>query len=65
MPMVLSETLRMLTASWLDPVVPAWFTATFDRRTALPVDLRMTAPVHFMHHRYRAFNRKVRIEPPT
>lgn len=54
-----------LTASWLDPVVPAWFTATFDRRTALPVELRMTAPAHFMRHRYVAFNRKMRIEPPA
>jgi len=62
---VLTETPRRLTASWLDPVVPAWFTATFDRRTALPVVLRMTAPAHFMLHRYLAFNRKVRIEPPA
>jgi hypothetical protein len=61
---VLSRTPRQLTASWLDPVVPAWFTATFDRRTALPIELRMTAPAHFMRHRYLAFNRKVRIEPP-
>ncbi len=61
---VLNETPRRLTASWLDPVVPAWFTATFDRRSALPVALRMTAPAHFMRHRYLAFNRKVRIEPP-
>lgn len=62
---VLAETPRRLTASWLDPVVPAWFTATFDRRTALPLELRMTAPAHFMRHRYLAFNRKVRIEPPA
>lgn len=62
---VLSETPQRLTASWLDPVVPAWFTATFDRRTALPVELRMTAPAHFMLHRYLAFNRTVRIEPPA
>ena len=62
---VLARTPRQLTASWLDPVVPAWFVATFDRRTALPIELRMTAPAHFMRHRYLAFNRKVRIEPPT
>jgi hypothetical protein len=61
---VLSQTHRELTASWLDPVVPAWFTATFKRRTALPVELRMIAPAHFMRHRYLAFNRQVRIEPP-
>jgi hypothetical protein len=64
-PHVLTETPQRLTASWLDPVVPAWFTATFDRRTALPVELRMTAPAHFMLHRYLAFNRKLRIEPPA
>jgi len=62
---VLARTPRQLTASWLDPVVPAWFIATFDRRTALPIELRMTAPAHFMRHRYLAFNREVRIEPPT
>jgi hypothetical protein len=62
---ILARTPRQLTASWLDPVVPAWFTGTFDRRTALPVELRMTAPAHFMRHRYLAFNRRVRIEPPT
>jgi len=62
---VLAETPHTLTASWLDPVVPAWFTATFDRRSALPIELRMTSPAHFMRHRYLAFNRKVRIEPPA
>ena len=61
---ILARTPTQVTASWLDPVVPAWFTATFDRRTALPIELRMTAPAHFMRHRYLAFNRKVRIEPP-
>jgi hypothetical protein len=62
---VLAQTPRTLTVSWLDPVVPAWFTATFDRRTALPETLRMTAPAHFMRHRYVSFNRVVRIAPPT
>jgi hypothetical protein len=62
---LLARTPSRLTASWLDPVVPAWFTATFDRRTALPIEVRMTAASHFMHQRYLAFNRKVRIEPPN
>lgn len=61
---VLAETPSKLTVSWVDPVVPAWFTATFDRRTALPLVLRMTAPAHFMRHRYVAYNRKLRIQPP-
>ena len=62
---VLAETPSRFVASWVDPVVPAWFTGTFDRRTALPLELRMTAPAHFMRHRYVAFNHKVRIEPPA
>jgi hypothetical protein len=62
---VLHRTPRRLTLSWLDPGVPAWFTGTFDRATARPVELRMTATAHFMQHRYVAFNRGVRIEPPT
>lgn len=62
---LLDETPRRLTVSWVDPVVPAWFTATFDRRTALPLELRMTAPAHFMRHRYLAFNRRVGIVPPA
>jgi copper transport protein len=53
------------TLSWLDPQVPAWFTGTFDRRTALPRELRMTAAAHFMRHRYVAYNRSITIEPPT
>lgn len=61
---VLRETPRRVTLSWLNPKVPAWFTATFDRRTALPSDVRMTAAAHFMRQRYLAYNRKVRIEPP-
>jgi len=62
---VLAVTAQRLTATWVDPVVPAWFTATFDRRSALPIEMRMTSPAHFMRHRYLAFNRKVRIEPPA
>ena len=61
---VLRETASRVTLSWLDPGVPAWFTGTFDRTTALPRELRMTAPAHFMRHRYVAYNRSVEIEPP-
>jgi copper transport protein len=61
---VLDESRRGMTVSWLDPAVPAWFTGTFDRKTALPIELRMTAAAHFMRHRYLAFDRGVRIEPP-
>ncbi len=61
---VLKATPRRLTASWVDPSVPAWFTATFDRATARPVDLHMTAAAHFMHHRYFAYDAPIRIAPP-
>ncbi|HEU5211602.1 MAG TPA: copper resistance protein CopC [Gaiellaceae bacterium] len=61
---VLTTSPRRLTASWVDPSVPAWFTATFDRATARPVRLRMTAAAHFMRHRYLAYNTPVGIDPP-
>lgn len=61
---VLEETPRRVVVSWVDPKVPSWFTGTFDRKTALPVALRMTAAAHFMRHRYLAFNGAVRIAPP-
>ena len=61
---LLREMGSRVTLSWLDPEVPSWFTGTFDRRTALPRALRMTAAAHFMRHRYVAFNRATTIEPP-
>jgi hypothetical protein len=61
---VLHTTGSNVTLSWLDPQVPAWFTGTFVRRTALPRELRMTAAAHFMRHRYLAYNRRIKIEPP-
>jgi hypothetical protein len=61
---VLRKTASRVTLSWLDPAVPAWFTGTFDRATALPCELRMTASAHFMRHRYIAYNRSAEIEPP-
>ena len=62
---VLRSTSRRVTLSWLDPGVPAWFTGTFDRATARPIEVRMTATAHFMQLRYLAFNRGVRIVPPS
>jgi hypothetical protein len=46
-------------------VIPAWYTATFTRATALPTTLRMTAPAHFMLHRYLAYNGPLQIRPPA
>ena len=53
-----------VTLSWVDPVIPAWYTATFTRAKALPTTLAMTAPAHFMEHRYLAYNAPVTIAPP-
>jgi copper transport protein len=61
---VLHTTGSNVTLSWQDPQVPAWFTGTFLRRTALPRELRMTAAAHFMRHRYLAYNRTIKINPP-
>ncbi len=61
---VLKVTPRQLTVSWVDPSVPAWFTTTFDRATARPVNLQMTAAAHFMRHRYFAYDAPIRIAPP-
>lgn len=62
---VLHRTSSRVTISWLDRDSRAWFTGTFDRATARPIEVRMTAPAHFMRQRYLAFNRGVRIVPPT
>jgi hypothetical protein len=62
---VLRSTPDSVTLSWLDPELPAWFTGTFDRRTALPRSLRMTAAAHFMRHRYERFDGGVEIVPPS
>jgi copper transport protein len=61
---LLRETRSSVTLSWLDPGVPAWYIGTFDRTTALPRELRMTAAAHFMRHRYVGYNRLIEIEPP-
>jgi hypothetical protein len=50
--------------SFVNPTIPAWFTAWIDRGSYRTLQLRMTAAAHFMFHRYVAFNRPLRIEPP-
>ncbi len=60
---VLRSTPRRMTLSWFDPAVPAWFTGTFDRATARPIELRMTAAAHFMQQRYLAFDRELVVPP--
>jgi copper transport protein len=56
---------RTVTLAWANPSIPAYFVTRFDRRTLRPLDLRMTAAAHFMHHRYLSFNRPLGIRPPT
>jgi len=51
--------------SFANPNTPAWFTAWIDKRTSLPLQLRMTAAAHFMFHDYVAFNQPLTIRPPT
>ena len=60
----MGESASNVTLSWVDPVIPAWYTTTFTRATALPLTTRMTAPAHFMEHRYLSFNAPVTITPP-
>ncbi len=50
--------------SFLDPTVPAWFTVAVDKRTFRPLELRMVAPAHFMHHQYSRFDQAPPIVPP-
>jgi hypothetical protein len=61
---VLGTTARTITLAWANPSIPAFFTATFERRSLEPLTLRMTAAAHFMHHRYVEFNGPRRIRPP-
>src|SRR5581483_8718008 len=51
--------------SFYDPELPAWFEVAVDPRTAVPLQLRMTAAAHFMRHRYLDFNTPRRIRPPA
>jgi hypothetical protein len=50
--------------SFVNPSVPAWFTASIDRATYRTLRLRMTAASHFMFHRYVEFDKPLGIKPP-
>ena len=50
--------------AFLDRSIPAWFELTVDRRTARPLQTRMTATAHFMHHVYGDFDTAPRVRPP-
>jgi len=61
---LLKTTASAYVVSFLKPTGPAWFTVRLDRRTLLPRGLSMTAPAHFMTHRYMRFNAPPTIRPP-
>ena len=50
--------------SFVDPSVPAWYTASVDKQTYRTLALRMTAPAHFMRHVYSGFDAPLSIVPP-
>jgi hypothetical protein len=50
--------------SFVNPSVPAWFTAWIDRSNYRTLRLRMTAASHFMYHRYLRFDERLGIKPP-
>ena len=50
--------------SFFDPRLPAWFKVAVDPSTHRPLELDMTAPAHFMQHRYTNFNQPMRIVAP-
>jgi len=56
---------RARVVSFFDPQLPGWFQFAMDPRTHVPLELKMTAAAHFMHHRYTDFNRPIRIMPPA
>jgi hypothetical protein len=50
--------------SFVNPTIPAWFTASIDRENYRTLRLRMTAAGHFMSHRYVEFGEPLKIVPP-
>ena len=58
---VVRESDASQTLSWVDPAIPAWYSATFDRSSGRPRALKMTASAHFMQHLYLAYDTPVRI----
>lgn len=55
---------RVWVVSFVNPSIPAWFTAWIDQKSYRPLRLRMTAASHFMFHRYVEFDKPLGISPP-
>ena len=51
--------------SFFDPKTPGWFTIVVDKATLRTTEMWMTAPAHFMHEVYGAFNTPISITPPA
>jgi copper transport protein len=62
---LIDSTPKSYVIAFMKPLGPTWFTVEFDRRTLLPLNLRMTTAAHFMRHVYTHFNAPPRIKPPT
>jgi hypothetical protein len=62
---LLETTPTTYVVSFLNRSASVWFTLRLDRRTLLPRSLRMTAPAHFMTHRYTRFNATRKIKAPN
>ena len=44
---------------------PIWYRLKIDRRTGRALEARLVTPENRIHHRYKAFNRPVRIDAPV
>ena len=55
---------RARLVSFFDPRLPGWFELAVDPSTHRPLELKMTAAAHFMHHRYTNFNQPMQIVAP-
>jgi hypothetical protein len=62
---VLGSTPTTIRVSFFDPVTPAWFEATIDRRTSRTLRLQMITAAHFMHDVYGPFNSPLQLVPPA
>jgi hypothetical protein len=51
--------------SMFEPITPAWYTVTLDRRTLRTLNVAMTAAAHFMVDHYVTFNAPRQIRPPV
>ena len=62
---LVAQTQRTRTIAFLDRSIPAWFEVTVDRRSARPLETRMTATAHFMRQVYGAFDSAPPVRRPT